>query len=209
MARIYSNPNPEKLVDAYLARVKGDPEARAGLRNGMIDELLRRTKLSGSGMKNILADPKYNRVFTKVLTEDEKRRLDEIIDLSERIERGDRKTLERIFSRGVSTLGGLLGAALGRGMSVYLGGGTVQGPGILAKIGRDMAEGAFTKLSPSELVTKAVGDGAWERMLRTRLPQPETWWRDGRLLLKHARRVVAVQDALMLQAQRQLEKEGE
>lgn len=185
--RIFNNANPKAVADEIILQLRDRPESVESLRNGVLDELLKRAGSTGTGMEAVLANPKYDRLLATVLSDSQYNRLSRIMHSAAAGERGDipfPKTLLRM----VMSIGSrVTGAQLGRAVARHTGGGTVQTPGIFSRLFNEMAEGAMRGIPPNELIRRAITDPMWEKVLLMRAP---TNAREMQRLIKQMRRLV-------------------
>lgn len=190
--RLFTSNNPAVDAQELMASLHGNRDAINGLKNGVIDEMLRRTGSTGTGAETFLANAKYSRLLQSVLSHEEYGRLERIIQAATAVETGKTSTLVKVLTGGANIIAGVTGAQIGRSVAGRLGGGTVQTPQIFARLTRQLAAGAMKGMDPNELVRRGVIDPAWERILLTRLPD-----NTGKLarLTKQMRRVIVALDA--------------
>lgn len=169
--RVWSSSNPAKEARELMKTFRQDPDALSGFRNGMMDELLARTRNDPTRIQEAMANPKIDRLLRTTLPSDQYARLERITDVAVRLERGEWQTFAQQHASTFSTIASVFGAGLGRHIPRLIGmGGTVQTPGIFARIMREKTASFIFKDDPKRLFKEAVRDEAWEKLLLKKDP---------------------------------------
>lgn len=167
--RIFSNPNPVQQVNELLVSFRGDPDALKGLQSGMLNKLFTMGKNDPLRLEQMLKQPKIRDMFERVLDPSQHARMNRIINIASKIARGEEETILPKWSpfRGATIiLSRVLGAAFGRTLAP----GQLQSASIFAERFRRITESIFQSTDPTELMTNAILDPRWERLLMSRDP---------------------------------------
>lgn len=169
--RLLADPNSPREARAIMREISHDPRAVAGLKAGVVDEIMRTSEGSPSTILKIMREPKMDRTLNEIFTAQERARFDRLVQLGARVEAGDEKLLRRFARGGVPILARIIGAQMGRTIARFAGGGTVQTPGIVAGVTKNWFADAFRGITVPELMARAVLDPKWEKALLTRIPE--------------------------------------
>jgi hypothetical protein len=176
MKRVINSGNPEKTMREIVKQAGRDPtgDAVKGLKTAFGDFLLRKATtghptakgefvISGLVLKRIMGEGPVSRVAKELLSPEEQKRLQQIIDVAAKVEKAIHATVrpEGIIADKPSllftTVAGVAGAQAGRQIATATGGGTVQTPGILAGVFR-RAITAGVQDPARRLLIEAVAD---------------------------------------------------
>lgn len=189
---IFTNPNPTATARELMGTFRNDPAALSGLKGGMLDELLTSTRSMGTRLQASLAPhSKLRGAFEAVFSPQEMARLDRIVKLGVELEGGEGLKASRILRSGGVVAARILFAQLGRGISRFTGGGTIQTPAITANIGKTLAEKAFGFFRANEIIKAAVTDPTWEKFLYSRVPGT---LREAKMFNLHLRRLLTASE---------------
>lgn len=109
--------------------------------------------------------------MNEILSSDQLRRLNKIVADSIRLTTGEDKGIKSKLATPFTIFGRVIGAQLGHQISRHTGGGTIQVPGIFANAVAKQFERIFASTKPSDMMTLAILDPVWEKMLYSRLPK--------------------------------------
>ena len=190
---LFSSSNPTADAKALMKTFANDPAAHAGLKGGLIDELLgpgdlAATKLNTDRLATVLAPrSKMRGAFEAVFSPEEMARMDRIIKLGKELENIDNFKITRGIRGSLTVALRVFGAHTGK-----LFGHTIQSASIGANIGKAMAEKAFRIIPPRDFIRYAITDPKFERLLYTRVPQNT---REVKAFNLNLRRVLAASEA--------------
>lgn len=171
VARIFADKNPAEVARQLVRNFSGDPDALEGLRNAVLTELLyNRAKNDPVRMRELLNSSRVGDLMSEILSSDQMRRLNKIVSDSIRLTTGEDKSLKSKLATPFTIFGRVIGAQMGRFVSRHTGGGTIQVPGIFANATAKQFERIFASTKPSDMMTLAILDPHWEKMLYSRLP---------------------------------------
>lgn len=206
ISRIYASPDPLKATKELMTTFNKDPDALAGFRTGMLDEYLTRARFDPERMKAILQTPRFQDTMREVLDPTQYARLEKIVEITSRIQRGDEKNIRALLAPAATIWGRILGAGAGRQIAGMTGGGTVQTPGIVANAFGKATEKMFRQTDPQTMMVQAILDPKWERLLLSRAPHTTKMARD---TMKAARRIIGGVEGTREALFRDLESEDE
>lgn len=197
---VYAHPNPAQNARELMRSFGGDPVASEAFRDGVVQELFNRARVSPDGntldpmkLKRQLADPKTKRLLQEVLPQDQMNRLERVTEVAYRISQGDiQPTKERILG---ATLipGRIAGAIFGRLIGNLFGASTIQTPGITSNWVKKLVIRAINENDPTKLLANAVRDPTWERFLMGKEPVTS---KELAASMAMARRLVSVEEGL-------------
>lgn len=172
VANIFAQKNPAEVARQLIRNFKGDPDALAGLRNAVVGELMfNRARSDPMKMRELLNSTRMGDLMQEVLSPDQWRRMNRIVNDSIRMTSGEDKGFRASTVGRFSILARIMGAQVGRVVNrASGGGGTIQIPGIFAAQGSKLAERIMKVTSPQDLMVNAILDPQWEHMLYSRLP---------------------------------------
>lgn len=188
---IFAGGDP-KGVSAELMKSFGkDIDARDALRAGVLDELFVRSKLDPINLRNMMETPRIRDMLENVLDPGQLSRLSKVVDVTNSILRGDEHLIRHTLRPSLTLMGRIFGAGVGRQVSHFTGGGTIQIPGYFAQIGRKTVEKLLRTTDPKAIMSIAVLDPKWEKVLLGRAPRNTKELRD---MHNNLRRMVAVME---------------
>ncbi len=176
MQRIAKTGNPEETMRELVKQAGRDTtgDALKGLKTAFGDFLLQKAStrrattegdfvVSGRALKRALKDGPVARMAKALLSTDEQKRLQQIVDVAEKVEKA---VTARVRPEGIladqpsllfSTIARVTGAQIGRQIAVKTGGGTVQTPGVLSGVFQRAAS-AQVQDPAMRLLMDAMGD---------------------------------------------------
>lgn len=192
--KVWLGQNPAKEAQELVGTFSKDADALAGFKAGIIDRFLKTAKNDPAKAKELLFSSRYGDLMRGTLDASEYSRLQKIVEVTYRLHSGDEKLLRHSLLPGATIMARLIGASIGRQMSHITGGsGTLQGPSIMSNAFKKSVEKVFRSTDPGEMLTNAVLDPKWERLLLTREP---TTTAGARSLMTQMRRTSGVIEGL-------------
>lgn len=190
--KVWTGPNPAKTAKELVSTFQKDPDAIGGFKAGIIDRFLKTVKNDPNKARDLLFSSRYGDLMRNTLDPSEYSRLQKIVEVTYRIHGGDEKILRHSMLPGATIMARLIGASVGRQMSHITGGsGTLQGPSIMSNAFKQSIEKVFRSTDPGEMLTNAVLDPKWERLLLTR--EPTTTHQARRLMIQMRRTAGAIE----------------
>lgn len=189
-ANLWNSPDPVARVRELLTTFRNDPDALAGLRANVLDELWRRSNLDPTKLRSILDTPRYSNLLREVLDPQELSRLGKIATAAEQLAgvgiwKG--RSLGAKLVTPVTIIGRVIAAGIGRTFT-----NTLQGPSLLSNAAARGIERAFKGFDAPTLMGLAIRDPKWERILLRRTPTTSAEWRD---LNRNVKRLLTVKDS--------------
>lgn len=187
--RILNDPRPEIAGKKIMTELAGNDQAIEGLRTGIIDNIIARSKSHPSRIQEFINQPRMARMLDEVFDPDMVARLRRITEAGVRLEKGDDtgKNWRQVFRPAV-LLSGIIGAQVGRQVARFTGGGTVQTPGIAAGAARRFMEQMFRQHNPDFMLRNAIMSPRWEKLLLSRVPENS---RSAMKMTKRMRRMIS------------------
>lgn len=196
-ARLFSAADPAADARRIMMSVGTDADALRGFRAGVTEQLLFATQGQGSALKGLFSQPKIDRMLREVLDPAEYRRLGRIAELGARMEAGEKTLGGRWTTSGLPILARIMGAQAGTTIAHMVGRGNIQTPAIVSGIMRNWVTDALGGIPPHELVTRAILDPRWERILMGKVPQTTA---EAKTFTRTVRRLIATGSAISNQA---------
>jgi len=189
--------------------IAADPDAlmgfQAGLMNLWMNSNMKGGALDAVKFQRFLADPKIARVVETVWKPAEIARLDKMVDIAVRAERGEIASFSQRALPTVRLWAKIIGAKTGRVMGEVTGQPTIQVPSIMSRTFADKATAWVKALDHSTSLVHAMHDPHYEALLLQSEPLTSG---DGIKLLKQLRRVVRLTEDHRQVTQSQWEKEA-
>lgn len=185
--------------EPHVYQVEGvtkDPQALEGLRMGVIDEFFSRAKMDPLRAEQMLKNPATKRMLEVVLDKDQLARMNRMIDVSAKIERGEVNTAREYLKPAAMMISRIIGANAGGAWANAIGGssgGSLQTAAIFSQAAQSTVRKALTGLDAKTMLARAIMDPNAERLLYSRLPVTPQGVKD---LEKTARRAVMGAEAL-------------
>lgn len=164
---IYAQRDPAAVARQLMVSFRGDPDAVAGLQNQILNELIyNKGRTNPNVIQRMMQEPRIQNLLEATLSGDQWNRLKKMVDTAVRVGVEDEIGWKSIVKSPLKTAGQLAGAAFGRKLNT----GTIQVPGIFAKRVGSFMERSMGATDPSDLLSQAVLDPHWERLLYSRIP---------------------------------------
>lgn len=167
VSNIFAQRDPADVSRQLIVSFRGDPDALEGLRNEVLNQFVYKYgKTNPILIQRMMEEPRYENMLHAVLSGDQWVRLKRMVDTAVRIGVEDEIGWKSLVRSPIRTAGRLIGAKIGRSVAP----GTLQGPSIFSKALGTWAEKSLGGTEPSDLLSQAVLDPHWERVLYSRLP---------------------------------------
>lgn len=178
----------EKTAREALVVLRSDPNAVQHLRDGLLDEIFRRSGGKPMELKNLTETEHVRRMMEAVLQPDQLARFRKVVDITSRIEAGDITTAKKYWMPTQVLAARFGGAAVAKMLGRVTGmGSTIQGTGAFAQAAKEQVVKFWGTRNPTDLLIKAIEDPTWERFVLSQEPgTPEAM----RALIKSTHAVV-------------------
>lgn len=198
---IFAQKDPAAVARQLIVSFRGDPDALEGLRNQILNELIfSKGKTNPVLIQRLMQEPRTQNLLEATLSNDQWNRLKKMVDVAVKVGVEDEQGFKSLLKAPFRTAGRLTGAFIGRRIAP----GTLQGPAIFSQSFGKYMEQSLGGTDPSDLLSQAVLDPHWERLLYSRIP---TNTRDMRAAMQNYRRIFSGIDTAQSQVLQRLSKD--
>lgn len=171
--RLFSGSGKVKRAQEITGRLSDSPEALSAFRAGIVNQVMVMGNGNPRAMLDVLAARDIRDMVQSVLNTDQFARLERVLQAGATLQAGEGRSTAsgRAAQAGARMAAGVIGAAFGRHVASWTGGGTVQTPGIFASGARRSVDNMLQNMAPEDMVAQAVLDPRWERFLLSKMPE--------------------------------------
>lgn len=154
-----------------LVQLRSDPNALQHLRDGLLDEIFRRSAGKPMELKTLTESEHVKRLMDTVLASDQRDRFRKIVDITSRIESGDIVTARKYWMPSQILAARFIGSGIAKRVGSLTGmGSTIQGTGAFAQAAKEMVIKVWGTRQPTDLLIKAIEDPDWEKFVLSQEP---------------------------------------
>lgn len=180
MERVISSPNPAETARQLKQLVRQDPDAAAGLRAGAMEYVLRKSGsgqlddlgvelISGEKLRKTLMDTKTRAALREIVGANGLKNLEAIAHRASLIERGMKvsanpRVMDDVVANILRIPAAVFGAQMGRKLSAWTGGGTLQAPSKMSSAFESFSN-RLTRDRGEELLIQALNDDNLMKLL--------------------------------------------